>query len=63
MEVIQIERGPIIGPVNSARRSAGTAKFTGREMAERAAKERQCVGYHRSKERKESATRATDEGG
>ena len=33
------------------------------EPGESTAKEQQCVRYHRSKERKESATRATTEGG
>ena len=33
------------------------------EPTESAAKEHQCIRYHRSKEREESATRATAEGG
>ena len=32
------------------------------ELAESVAKERQCLRYHRSKEREESATSATSEG-
>ena len=46
-----------IGPVNSARRSAGTGVPPAEEPAERAAKERQCVRYHRSNGRGESAKR------
>ena len=66
MEVIQTEREPhdhlpesrdIIGPVKSARRSAGIGVPPAEEPAESAAKERQCVRYHRSNGSGESAKR------
>ena len=74
VEMTQIERElhdhlpeesrDIIVPVDSARRRALVREVPpAEEPAESAAKEHQCVRYHRSKEREESATRTTAEGG
>ena len=47
------ESRDIIGPVNSARRALVREAPPVEETAERAAKEHQCVSYHRSKQRHE----------
>ena len=47
-----------IAPGGASEREAPLAE----EPAESTAKERQCVRYHRSKEREESATRASAKG-
>ena len=54
----------LIGPVNTARRGALVYEVPpAEEPVEGTAKESQCVRYHRSQKREESATRATTERG